>query len=132
MVETITPVRPRKKTRGKKWKRFARIYCLEYDKSQTIGSLLSKIRCCRTNDVSDGKGKAEPGSKKKNGKTSGLVNHHILGYNPSASHYQRIHVPDRLYISLEHKISAMFKEFCSRYEDVKISYAYYYMKVKKK
>ena len=68
---------------------------------------------------------------KKNSETSDLFNHHILGYNPSISHYRRSHVPNRLYISPEHNISVMFKDFCSRYQDVNISYAYYYKKKKR-
>ena len=91
---------------------------------KTAGTVLSKRGCFRTNDVSDKKGKAEPA-------TSDLVNPHILGYNPSISHYRRSHAPNRLHISPEHNISAMFKDFCSRYEDVKISYVYYYKKVEK-
>ena len=91
--------------------------------------MLSK-RGSQTNDVSDKRGKAQPANK-KDCETSDLVNHHILGYNPSISHYQRSHAPNRLYISPEHNISALFKDVCSRYEDVKISYAYYYKKVKK-
>ena len=84
MVETITPVRPRKKTTGKKEKRFTRIYHLENDKGQkaqicqkmflstiglttdkTIGTVLSKSGGSRTNDVSDKRGKAEPANKKR-------------------------------------------------------------------
>ena len=148
MVET-TPARPRKKTTEKIERRFTRIYHLENDKGQkvrvcqkiflstiglstdkTIGSVLSKSGGSRTNDVSDKRGKAEPANK-KNGETSDLVNHHILGYNTSISHYRRSHAPNRLYISPEHNISAMFKDFCSRYEDIKIFYAYYYKKGKK-
>ena len=91
--------------------------------------MLSK-RGSQTNDVSDKRGKAQPANK-KDCETSDLVNHHILGYNPSISHYQRSLAPNRLYISPEHNISALFKDVCSRYEDVKISYAYYYKKVKK-
>ena len=105
MVETITPVRPRKMTTGKK-ERFIRIYHLENDKGQkvrvcqkmflstiglttdkTIGTVLSKSGGSRTNDLSDKRGKAKPANK-KNGETSELVNHHILGYNPSNSHYR--------------------------------------------
>ena len=98
---------------------------------KTIRTVLSKSGGSRTNDVSDKRGKAEPANK-KNGETSDLVNHHILGYNPSISHYRRSHAPNRLYISPEHNISAMFKDFCRRYENVKISYAYYYYKKIKK
>ena len=106
MVETITPSRrPRKKTTGKKERRFTRICHLENDKSQkvrvsqkmflstiglttdkTTGTMLSKSGGSRTNDVSDKRGKAEPANK-ENGETSDLVNHLILGYNPSISHY---------------------------------------------
>ena len=149
MVETITSVRPRKKSTRKKERRFTRTYHLENDKGQkvracqkmflsiiglttdkTTGTVLSKSGGSRTNDISDKRGKAEPANK-KNGETSDLVNHHILGYNTSISHYRRSHAPNRLYISPGHNILAMFKDFCSRYEDIKISYAYYYKKVKK-
>ena len=92
--------------------------------------MLSKSGGSGTNDVSDKRGKTEPANK-KNSETSDLFNHHILGYNPSKSHYRRSHVPNRLYISPEHNISVMFKDFCSRYEDVNISYAYYYKKKKR-
>ena len=91
--------------------------------------MLSK-RGSQTNDVSDKRRKAQPANK-KDCETSDLVNHHILGYNPSISHYQRSHAPNRFYISSEHNISALFKDVCSRYEGVKISYAYYYKKIKK-
>ena len=83
MVETITPVRPRKKTTGKKESRFARIYHLENHKGQkvrvcqkmflsriglttdkTTGTMLSKSGGSRTNDVSDKRGKAETANKK--------------------------------------------------------------------
>ena len=93
-------------------------------------SVLSKSGGSGTNDVSDKRGKTEPANK-KNSETSDLFNHHILGYNPSTSHYRRSHVPNRLYISPEHNISVLFKDFCSRYEDVNISYAYYYKKKKR-
>ena len=93
-------------------------------------SVLSKSGGSGTNDVSDKRGKTEPANK-KNSETSDLFNHHILGYNPSINHYRRSHVPNRLYISPEHNISVMFKDFCSRYEDVNISYAYYYKKKKR-
>ena len=53
---------------------------------KTIRTVLSKSGGSRTTDVSDERGKAEPANK-KNGETSDLVNHHILGYNPSISHY---------------------------------------------
>ena len=88
---------------------------------KAIGTVLSKSGGSRTNDVSDKRGKAEP-ENKKNGETSGLVNHH----------YRWSHAPNRLCISPEYNISAMFKDFCSRYEDVKISYVYFNKKVKKK
>ena len=84
MVETITPVRSRKNTTGKKERRFTRIYHLENDKGQkvrvcwkmffstiglttdkTIGTVLSKSGGFRTNDVSDKRGKAEPANRKK-------------------------------------------------------------------
>ena len=84
MVETITPVRPRKKSTRKKERRFTRTYHLENDKGQkvrvcqkmflstiglntdvTIGTVLSKSEGSRTNDVSDKMGKAEPANKKK-------------------------------------------------------------------
>ena len=42
---------------------------------KAIGTMLSKSGGSRTNDVSDKRGKAEP-ENKKNGETSGLVNHH--------------------------------------------------------
>ena len=42
---------------------------------EAIGTVLSKSGGSRTNDVSDKRGKAEP-ENKKNGETSGLVNHH--------------------------------------------------------
>ena len=82
-VETITPVRPRRKTTGKKERRFTRIYHLENDKGQkvrvcqkmflsTIGlttdkaieTVLSKKGGSRTNDVSDKRRKTEPANKK--------------------------------------------------------------------
>ena len=87
---------------------------------KAIGTVLSKSGGSRTNDVSDKRGKAEP-ENKKNGETSGLVNHH----------YRWSHAPNRLCISPEHNISAMFKDFCSRYEDFKISYVYFNKKIKK-
>ena len=70
--------------------------------------------------------------KEKTSKTSDLVNHHILGYNPSMSYYRQSHARNRLHISPGHDTSAMFKDFCSRYENVKISSTYYYKKVKQK
>ena len=82
-VETITPVRPRRKTTGKKERRFTRIYHLENDQGQkvrvcrkmfhstiglttdkTIGTVLSKSGGSPTNDVSDKRRKAEPANKK--------------------------------------------------------------------
>ena len=105
MVKRIRPVRPRKKTTEKKRRRFTRIYHLENDKDQkvrvcqkmflstiglttdkTIRTVLSKSGGFKTNDVPDKKEKAEP-AHKKNGETSDLVNHHILGYNPSIGYY---------------------------------------------
>ena len=59
--------------------------------------MLSKRGGSRTNNVSDKRGKATPANKKYS-ETSDLVNHHILGYNPSISH-----APNRLYTSPEHK-----------------------------
>ena len=98
MVETITPVRQRKKTTEKRERRFTRIYHLENDKGQKvrvcqkmflstiglttdkkIGTILSKSGVSRTNDVSDKKGKAEPANE-GNSETSDFVNHHVLGY----------------------------------------------------
>ena len=96
-------------------------------KCSSLQWLLSKSEGSGTNDVSDKRGKTEPANK-KNSETSDLFNHHILGCNPSISHYRRSHVPNRLYISPEHNISVMFKDFCSRYQDVNISFAYYYKK----
>ena len=83
MVETITPVRPRKKTTGKEGRRFTRTYHLENDKGQkvracqkmflsiiglttdkTTGTVLSKSGGSRTNDISDKRGKAELQTKK--------------------------------------------------------------------
>ena len=84
MVETITPVRPRKRPPEKKERRFTRIYHLENDKVQkvrvcqktflftisvttdkTFGTVLSKSGGSRTNDVSDKRVKAEPANKEK-------------------------------------------------------------------
>ena len=84
MVETMTPVRLRKKITGKKERRFPRISHLENDKDRkvrvcqkmflstvglsidkTIGTLLPKSGGPRTNDVSDKRGKAEPANKKR-------------------------------------------------------------------
>ena len=83
MVETITPVRPRKKTTWKKERRFTRIYHFENDKGQkirvcqkmflstvglttdkTIGTVLSKSGGSWTNDVFDERVKAEQANKK--------------------------------------------------------------------
>ena len=109
MVETTTPVRPRKNTTGKKI--YYNLY-LENDKGQkvrncqkmflstidlttdkTIGTVLSKSGGSRTNNVSDKRWKGEPANK-KNDETSDLVNRHILGYNPSISHYRQSHAPN--------------------------------------
>ena len=57
--------------------------CSSLQSDKTIGTVLSKSEGSQTNDISDKRGKAEPANK-----TSDLVNHHTLGYNPSISHYQ--------------------------------------------
>ena len=84
MVETIAPIRPRRKTTRNKKRRFTRIYHLENDKGQKgnvcqkmllcktcltadkiIVTVLSKSGDSRTNNVSDKRGKAEPANKKQ-------------------------------------------------------------------
>ena len=84
MVETIAPIRPRRKTTRNKERRFTRIYHLENDKGQKgnvcqkmllsktylttdkiIVTVLSKSGDSRTNTVSDKRGKAEPANKKQ-------------------------------------------------------------------
>ena len=87
---------------------------------KTIGTALKKSGGSRKNDVSDKREKAEPASKKI-GETSDLVNHLVLGYKPSISHYRRSHALNSLYISPDHNISEMYKGFCRIYEDVNIS-----------
>ena len=124
MVETITSISPRRKTTRNKERRFTRIYHLENDKGQKgnvcqkmflsrtclttdkiIVTVLSKSGGSRTNDVSDKRGKAEPANKKtnkkkqKNSKTSDLVNHQILGFNPGISHYRGSHAQQVVHFS---------------------------------
>ena len=151
MVETITSISPRRKTTRNKERRFTRIHQLENEKGQktrvcqkmflstvgltadkTNGTALSKSGGSQTNDVSDKRGKLNlrTKNKNKNAKTSDLVNHHPLGYFQVSVTIMEVTLYG-LYISPEHNISAMFKGFCKKYKDVKISYAYYYKKVKK-
>ena len=151
MVETITSISPRRKTTRNKERRFTRIHQLENEKGQktrvcqkmflstvgltadkTNGTPLSKSGGSQTNDVSDKRGKLNlrTKNKNKNAKTSDLVNHHPLGYFQVSVTIVEVTLYG-LYISPEHKISAMFKGLCEKYKDVKISYAYYYKKVKK-
>jgi len=54
-----------------------------------------------------------------------------MSFNPSISHYRRKHAPNRLYISPEFNASMMHKDFCDSNPDVKVSYTYYYQKIKK-
>ena len=148
LVDTIDPVRPRKKKSGKKERKFTRVYYLENSSKEklqvcqkmflstlgltsdkTIQTVLSKCKSSHTVvDLSDQRGKSD--GNKKPDDISDKVTNHILSFNPSISHYRRAHAPKRMYISPEFNVSGMYKDFCTS-NPVKISYNYYNKKVKK-
>ena len=140
-VETIEPVRPRKKTSGKKERKHTRIFHLEDEggvrrtvcqkmflstlgltTDRSIQTVLSKCESTRTtSDLSDKRGKHTPANKKSDNLVD-KVNQHILSYNPSITHYRRKHAPNRLYISPEFNVSMMYRDFCESNPDEKVSY----------
>ena len=148
LVDTIDPVRPRKKKSGKKEREFTRVYYLENSSKEklqvcqklflsTLGltsdkpiqTVLSKCKSPHTVvDLSDQRGKSD--GNKRPDDISDKVSNHILSFNPSISHYRRAHAPKRMYISPEFNVSGMYKYFCNS-NPVKISYNYYNKKVKK-
>ena len=148
LVDTVDPVRPRKKKSGEKERKFTRIYYLENSSKEklqvcqkiflsTLGLTSDKtiqtvLPLCNSShtvvDLSDQRGKSD--GNKKPVDISDKVKNHILSFKPSISHYRRAHVPKRMYISPEFNVSEMYKDFCTS-NPVKISYNYYNKKVKK-
>lgn len=94
-----------------------------------IQTALSKSNSLGLSNLSERRGSSSS-SKKKPEDVADKVLNHISMSNPNTSHYRRAHAPNRLYISPEYNITMMYKDFCSSYPDKKVSYTYYYGKVK--
>ena len=92
-------------------------------------TVLSKTCDNRNGIVNDDRGRKDPANKKSQEMAEKVVSH-IKKYNPSISHYRWAHAPNRLYISAEHSVSSMHKDFIACYLDDQVSYNYYQNKVK--
>lgn len=53
------------------------------------------------------------------------IKNHVLGFEPTISHYRREHAPKRLYLPSDLSISSMYKDFVHKNPTVKISYDKY-------
>ena len=148
LVEVSDTSRPRKHTTGKKERLCTRTYFLEnLDRKniqvcqvmflRTLGmksdrimrTALSKTADTRITVAVDLRGKHEPPNKKSEAIVK-RVESHIRKYNPCVSHYRRAHAPNRLYISPEHSIRSMYKDYCNTYPNDSVSYNYYRKVVK--
>ena len=139
VIETCTPSCPRKYTFGKKERKVTRIFFLEKKARQkiqvcqvmflrTLGfksdlimrTALPKTADTRNEIINDDRGRLDPANKKSQ-EMEGKVVSHIKKYNPPISHYRQAHAPNRLYISPEHSISLMHKDFIAYYSDDRVS-----------
>ena len=78
----------------------------------------------RNEIVNDNRGRHDPANKKSQEMAERVVSH-IKKYNPSISHYRRVHALNRQYISPEHSVSSMHKDFIVCCPDDRVSYSYY-------
>jgi hypothetical protein len=85
---------------------------------------LSKTADTRITVAVDLRGKHEPPNKKSEAIVE-KVESRIRKYNPCISHYRRAHAPNRLYISPEHSIRSMYKDYYNTYPNGSVSYNYY-------
>ena len=94
------------------------LHTLGLTTDKTIQTALQKTVVTRFDDLSDQRGKYEPINKFDDDTVQGVVNH-INKFNPSISHYRRMHAPNRLYISPEFTFTSMCKDFCESHGDTK-------------
>ena len=52
-----------------------------------------------------------------------IIRNHINSYGSCISHYKRVHIPNRLYLSPEFNISSMFEDFKEKHPDKIIHYS---------
>ncbi|CAH1969615.1 unnamed protein product [Acanthoscelides obtectus] len=72
------------------------------------------------NDL-DRRGRHPPPNKLSNK----IIESHIDSFNPSVSHYRRVHAPNRLYLPSDLNVTLMFEDFKKRYPDYICSYEKY-------
>ena len=102
---------------------------LGFKSDHVMRTALSKTADTRYQIVNDNRGRQDPADNKPQEMAKGVVSH-IKKYNPYISHYRRFHAPDRLYISPEHSVSSVHKDFIACYPDYRVSYSYNQNKVK--
>ncbi|CAH1998862.1 unnamed protein product [Acanthoscelides obtectus] len=72
------------------------------------------------NDL-DRRGRHPPPNKLSNK----IIESHIDSFNPSVSHYRRVHAPNRLYLPSDLNVTLMFEDYKKRYPDYICSYEKY-------
>lgn len=77
--------------------------------------------CLDTEKDTDKRGK----HTKKPAFNRDLLNQHVESFNPSAPHYRREHAPNRRYLPNDININFMYKDFCSKNPESKLSYDLY-------
>lgn len=80
------------------------------------------------NNSPDKRGRKSPPNKLSNTH----IENHIMSFNPSVSHYRRVHAPDRLYLPSDITVTLMFQDFCQKFPNFICSYDKYRKVVKSK
>lgn len=63
------------------------------------------------NNSPDKRGRKSPPNKLSNTH----IENHIMSFNPSVSHYRRVHAPDRFYLPSDITVTLMFQDFCQKF-----------------
>lgn len=59
-----------------------------------------------------------------------MVDNHIKSFNPSISHYQEAHAPNRLFVSPELSALKMLKNFKNFYQEARIQFNHYWKRLR--
>lgn len=76
---------------------------------------------CQIQNEADKRGGKPPPNKLSNTE----IEKHIDSFNPSVSHYRRVHAPNRLYLPSDITVTLMYQNFRDKFPDFICSYDKY-------
>ena len=80
------------------------LHTLGLTTDKMVQTALSKTTDTRLTDISDQRGKHIPSNKFDEDTVKAVIDH-INKFNPSISHYRRMHAPNRFFISPEFNVT---------------------------